>query len=173
MNKKAQIAGQVFIFILAAALAALIIGYGYKAINTFTSRTEQIALINFRTDLQTEIRTIASDFGSVKRLDLNLPSDFKAFCMVDLNKRDQANTTCICSQSFSCEGNPDDYDPLICDAWTTPGTIESAFLVPLTAIKISPVEIEDTYKCFSPKGNKISLRIEGRGSHTSVKEWQN
>ncbi|MBR9691282.1 hypothetical protein GOV06_00690 [Candidatus Woesearchaeota archaeon] len=168
-SKKAQIIGQVFIFILAAGLAVLIIGYGYNAISSFTSRTEDIAFINFKTDLQTEVRTMASDFGSVKRLDLNMPGRFQMLCLIDLNKRNIAATSCLCTQ---CQGiYKNDYQPEICDAWTTSGNLENAFLVPITPFKLSSMEIENGYICIFPRGNKISLKIEGRGDRTKVSEW--
>ena len=171
MNIKAQIVGQVFIFILAAGLAVLIIAYGYSAITGFTERTKEIAFINFKTDLQTEIRTIASDFGSVKRLDLTMPGNFRKLCLIDLYKN--PNNYCLCSSSPNCIGNSLDNNPLICDSWRNPSfpRPDNAFLVPITPIKLSTIEIEEGYICLEPIGNKISLKLEGFGNRTKVSKW--
>jgi hypothetical protein len=169
MNKKAQIAGQVFIFILAAALAILILAYGYKAISSFTARTQDIAFINFKTDLQNEARKMASEYGSVKKLDLTMPGNFEMLCLVDLNKRSQAGSSCLCRQ---CSGIYErDFQPEVCDAWTTPGNEENAFLIPITPIKLQSIEIDGGYLCIAPLGNKISLRLEGLGDRTKISKW--
>jgi len=170
--RKAQIAGQVFIFILAAVLAVLIIGYGYKAIQSFVGRTEQIAFINFKTDIQTETRTILKDFGSVKRLDLQLPGKYDMLCLVDLNYA-LKSSTCLCNKGACPGGRENEFQPEVCDAWITPGNIDNAFLVPITPIRLSEVEIEDGYTCIPPSAGKISLRLEGRGDRTLISEWIN
>jgi len=164
-SKKAQIIGEVFLFIMAAALAVLIIIYGYKALSGFTSRTEEISLVNFKTDLQSEIRTIASDYGSVKKLDLTMPGRFDVFCLIDIEQRNLASTTGLCTL-----GHPD-YNPEVCDAWETEGNEENAFLIPITPIKVSKMDIDGGYLCIKPTGNKISLRLEGLGDRTKVSEW--
>ena len=170
-SKKAQIIGQVFIFIIAAALAALIIAYGYKAITSFTSRTGEIALVNFKTDLQAEIKTIASDFGSVKRLDLTMPGDYEMLCLLDISKKGQAQGSCLCRRCAGIQAK--DYQPEVCDEWENPAFPEpnNAFLIPITPLKLSTMEINNGYVCIKPKGNRISLRLEGVGGKTKVSEW--
>ena len=173
-NSKAQIAGQVFVFIMAAALAVLIIIYGYKAITSFTSRANEISIVNFKTQLQSEIRTISSDFGSVKRLDLTLPGNFDGLCFIDLSvSSTYAKNTCLCKQDTQCPGQRD-YNPVVCDAWTTAGYTENVFLVSSSStdsMKVTSLDLGlDGYKCFH--GSKIILRLEGEGDKTKISEWQ-
>ena len=59
MKKNAQIMGQVFIFILAGALFILILTYGYKAIAGFSERSEQVALVEFQTNLESSVKSIS------------------------------------------------------------------------------------------------------------------
>ena len=167
-SKKSQIAGQVFIFILAAAMAILIIVYGYKAISSFTSRTEEIALINFKTGLQSEIRTIASDYGSVKKLELMLPQDFKEICFIDL---DSAKTSAQKQSTSLCSGPK--ARPEVCDAWKNPTSErENVFLIPSYPIKVARIQLLDSdFLCMTPIGNKLSLRLEGKGDRTYISEW--
>ena len=176
ISKKAQIAGQVFIFILAAALAVLIISYGYNAIKTFTSRTEDIAFINLKTDLQNSIRTIASDYGSVKRLDLILPGKYDMLCFLD---QDHSSTMSVRENTPLCTSNNnqlEDYSPFACDGWTTEDYEDNVYLIEGSSGRsfvVSNMIFQGNvgYDCISPRGNKISLRLEGLGDKTKVSEW--
>ena len=80
--RKGQIIGQVFIYILAVILTAIILGYGYRAIVSFKEKSEQVSYINFRTELQNAVEAITPDFGSVKIIDLSVPGNFKKVCLV-------------------------------------------------------------------------------------------
>lgn len=171
MNKKAQIAGQVFIFILAAVLAAMLIFYGYRAINSFTKRTEDIVMTQFQTDIEIQIKTISSDYGSVRKLELSLPSKYRKLCLVNLDYNDVSNS-CICDQNF-CLPDNDDYNPIICDAWID--KTQNVFLVPSSELnlKVTQMEIEGGYLCAPVLSGKVTLRIEGGGDHTKVSLWTN
>ncbi|MBW2996269.1 hypothetical protein KY332_03140 [Candidatus Woesearchaeota archaeon] len=164
-TKKAQIAGQVFIFILAAVLAILIITYGYRAIKSFTDRTSQIALVSFKNTLESELRTTASDPRSVNKLDLVIPGNFEKFCIIDLAKP---------PSNEICSPGPN-YNPFICDAWQNPSypDPENAFFIPMTPMKLPTIEIDPPgYLCPIPSKNKISLRLEGKGDRAKVSEWK-
>jgi len=163
-SKKAQIIGQVFIFLLAAVIAILIIIYGYRAITGFTEKTQDITLLNFKTNLEREIRKMASEYGSVKRLDLNLPSNYDKFCIVDLDYQNKGNTP-LCTSSSK------EFQPEICDTWTAPGNEYNAFLIPINPIEVPDVQINNGYICPTVRGNEISLRLEGLGDQTKVSEW--
>lgn len=166
MRKKSQVIGQVFIFILAAVLAVLIIAYGYKAIQVFILRTDEIALVNFKTDLQSEIRTISSLYGDKKTIELAIPGKYQMLCLLDIDYNDKGST-CLCSKNF-CVGNEEEYQPEVCDAWETPGNQDNAFLVPISPIKLSKLKLENGYLCITPRGATLSLVIEGKGDSTAV-----
>ena len=168
--KKAQVVGQVFIFILAAGLAVLIIGYGFKAITTFTARTDDIALANFKADLQSNVKTISSDFGSVKKVELVMPGGYTKLCLVDLTSGPSGK--CICT--LGCQ----DYNPFVCDSWETARDSDkfkdNAFLVSresAESIQVSPIEADNGYVCITPIGSRLTLRLEGLGRATKVSEW--
>jgi len=168
MMKKAQVAGQVFIFILAAVIAILTLLYGYNAIfgkSGIVTRAEEIAEINFRTEVETQIRTIASDFGRVKKLELSLPGKAEQLCIIDLNQRDKAVTSPICSPNNLA------YQPEVCDAWKTEGYQNNIFLLPLSPFRAVPLHLDDGFLCVQPVGIKITLRLHGLGDATNVSEW--
>ena len=94
-KKKAQVIGQVFIFIVALVLAAMILLYGYNAIfgkSGFIQRADQIALTRFQTEIESQIKETASDYGRIKKLELSVPSKHKTVCIVDIEYPDKAAT---------------------------------------------------------------------------------
>ena len=79
---KKGIAGQVFIYIIALFLVAFIMIYGYKAIKTLTTKTDQITFLKFKTDLESAVGSISSDYGSVERKTFFIGDKYKKACFV-------------------------------------------------------------------------------------------
>ncbi len=155
---KAQIMGQVFIFILAAAIFMMILVYGYKAIAGFTQKSEEVALIDMKTSLQSAVEEISLDYGSVKKLELTIPSKYYEICFVDLSV--DAPPTAFQEEH-----------PLMFDAWLSGA--QNVFLVPMaeTPITVGKIVIDQEYFCLPVKSGKISLRLEGLGDSTKISEW--
>jgi hypothetical protein len=165
---KAQ-AEQIFVVIISLIIAALIFIYGFKAIQDFTQRTEDISLTSFQTKLQSSVRTIASDYGSVKILDIGVPSKFNKVCFLDYGYGPK-KAAGLCN-SF----NEEDYNSLICDAWMTPGYgkenyAQNVFFVPMadSPVKVGALTIDTGYICVPVKGGKVKVRLEGLGDSTKV-----
>ena len=163
-SKKAQ-AQQIFIFIIAIVIASMIFLYGYKAIRDFTKRTEEISLVRFQTELQSAVRTISPDYGSIKKLELSVPSNYEKVCFVNSEYNDNADI---------CTPTTEDYNPIICDAWQA-GT-QNVFLVPMAnvPIKVSTLEItnEQGYLCQPVIHGKIVIRLEGKGNRALLDVWE-
>lgn len=168
--------GQVFIYIIALVLASLILLYGYKAIfgqEGFIQRAEQIALARFQTEIESQVKETASDYGRVKKLELNVPTRHTKVCIVD--SANYNSNSCLCRQS-PCEGNPannpEDYNPIICNAWQ--GTEQNIFLVPMADIEMITVatEVEHGYVCVPVTGGKVILKAEGLGNRARISPWQ-
>ena len=164
--KNGQFIGQIFIYVLAIIITAIILGYGYKAIVTFKDKTEQVSYIQFKTDLQNSIESITSDFGSVKISDLSLPTSFKKVCFVKTYPTDIPEQI-----------NEADY-PIISDS-TSSDVEKNVFLVENIAKdsfyvgKIDVNEdseylVNDNLLCIDVISGKIKLRLEGRGDHTKI-----
>src|SRR3989344_7562523 len=93
--KKSQLYGQVFTYVLTIVLVSFILVYGYNTIQNFRQRAEQVACLKFQNDLKNSVETIISDFGSVKRKDLQLCSGYNQVCFVETFEqfnRDSVNT---------------------------------------------------------------------------------
>jgi len=163
MNNRAQVIGQVFIFILAGLIFVLILGYGYKAIMHLLERGEEVQLLDFRNELESVINTIKRDYGSVQRVDLRVPAKTETVCMVSSDQEDITDV--------QLEQLRQDY-PLIAGAWMT-GT-ENVFLIPRqpTPIRVNDLKVEGGYACLAAINGRVSLRAEGMGNKAAVSEWQ-
>jgi len=162
MNKKAQVFGQVFVLIIAAIVFLLIIFYGYRAITGFTERSEQVALVEFETELESSVKQIAIDYGSVKKLELSLPGKYKQVCFVDLDKVPELPPNNALSENY----------PLVWDSVTS-GSPQNVFLIPPSdmPITVEKMTITARFFCLTVVDGKIALRLRGLGASTEISEW--
>ncbi len=153
--KKAQIHGQVFIYVLTLIITAAILLYGYNAIKGISKRAEQVELINFKDDLKGDFEKMSSDYGSVKTKTYNVPSKVKEVC-------------------FYQEGDvlPPNINPLVRDSILD--TDNNIFLVIGNAIepmKLSRIEVNNgPIVCISISSNRLKLRLEGLGDGVLVEQ---
>ena len=180
---KAQIAGQVFVYILSMIVVALVLLYGYNAIQDFRKKAEEVNLVNFKNELE-KVVIKSTRYGDVKPVELSLSGKFEKVCFVDsfssLSEAKKGNT-CLCTAGCSSS------NALICDAWKTTNT-SNVYLVPLAdiPIDIGPItvdgnddEAEDTtgncgdincfYICTENTHGKIELTLVGKGNHVFIK----
>ncbi|MEK6984484.1 MAG: hypothetical protein AABX33_07965 [Nanoarchaeota archaeon] len=159
--KKSQLYSQIFIYILALVLISGILIFGYSTIQIFTTRGEQVACLKFKNDLSNSIESITSDFGSVKRKDLQLCSGHNKVCFVEsfeqiINKDNPQGTN----------------DPIIKDSIKSEAE-KNVFLVGGDSYSIGKISVEGDVLCINAKNNQISLRLEGMGNHVLISEWGN
>jgi hypothetical protein len=171
--RKAQVAGQVFIYILAIVVVGLIIAYGYSAIKGFTQKGEQVEYITLKTGLENAFKGIISDYGSVKRLDdLNIPGKYSMVCFVDKDRASAANEFAICTKQTTLEKY---YNPIACSGWKTGRS--NVFLMPdgSDSFDVGKILFEDNegrpFLCIDVVNNKIKLQLESRGNAVVVSEY--
>ncbi len=163
MSRRAQVIGQVFIFILAALVFVLILAYGYRAITGFLEQGEEVQLLDFRNELDSTIKMIRRDYGSVQRVDLRVPSRTEQVCFVSTNAGDISGEQQQVLQQ--------DY-PLLYNAWATGS--ENVFLIPRqpTPLLVPDLLVESGYVCIPAISGRVSLRVEGTGSKARVGPWR-
>ncbi len=159
--KKAQIQGQVFIYILTLIIAGAVLLYGYNAIVSIKERAEQVELVNFKTKLKSDFETISSDYGSVKTKTYSIPSKVKEICFyqyVDIEV------------GYSGE-NININNHLIIDS-ITGGTGNNVFLVigdTIDPMELATIKLSDgQILCIPISGNRFKLRLEGFGDKVLV-----
>jgi hypothetical protein len=173
MNKKAMAVGQVFIFIIAGITFALVLIFGYKAVDGFLSQGEEVEFIQFRNDLQSSVKKIYTEYGSVRTEDFHPPGKYKRVCFVDL-KYDKINEEMadLCRQ-----------DPNACDVWSgiQEGLYQDLNEVPnvfLTPTADNPITVHTIrlieqgqrtgFLCKDITRGSFNLRLEGKGSYTQL-----
>jgi hypothetical protein len=161
-NKKAQIAGEVLIYILAIVVFSLTLLYGYKAVKYFSAKSNDISYMELENQIKNAVEKANSDnFGTIKKTVLQIPGDFRQVCLVNTDIRGQVRTIST------------DYK-LIFDALGN--TDNNLFLYPpgSTGFNIGDIEIDDTqnWQCVNITGNRVTLKLESMGDHVKVSKWQ-
>ena len=161
--KKAQLYGQIFIYALTLVLISVILVYGYSAIRNFRQKTDDIVAIKFQNDLRNAIESLTNDYGSVSRKELQLSGGTTRICFVE--SFETFNRT-----------NPISNLPLdniiknsISDTSKNTFLIEKSFKSSFFAGKIS---VDKDVLCVRTDNNKVTLRLEGKGDHVALSEWE-
>ncbi len=183
LGKKALGIEQVFVFMIAALTFALIMIFGYQAISGFLESGEEVEFIQFKNGLELAVKTIYTEYGSVRVKDFDLPAKFNQICFVDLD--------------YFLEEHPDELQELCAKDLAACELVKEArlgvsegrcatgyecvdqnvFLKPQAAVPIKVYlisiydETEGKSKGFiCPPLNKgsFSLVLEGKGYHTEL-----
>lgn len=157
---KAQVIGQVFVFILAALVFILIISYGYRSIDYFLERQDEALILDVKNDLENAVENARHDFQSVRKLQLRLPSKYDGVCF--LNYDSCANPV------LEIEGRRFLVDRAR-DACLT--RTANVFIVPAVRDFDIPSLYVDDALCV-PNTGGVTLRIEGMGDKVKVSAWQ-
>lgn len=152
--KKAQVLGQVIIFLLAALTFIFILTYGYKAINTFLEQGRTVALIDLKTELETAVESVSRDYGSTRTYTFAIPTEFHTLCIVDPKPTPELQAQ----------------HPLLYNAVL--GGAENVFLMPLTSqqtpIHLEQITIPNGYICLENIKGSATLRFEGLGNKARI-----
>lgn len=177
MPKKSQVQ-QIFIYVVAIILFALILAYGYKAINDFRKRTDDISLLQLEKDISSTVKRVAPDYGTIVKKELSIPLGYKKICFVDL-----VTPSLVYTNEKICEdvtGNTD-YNPIVCDSWKD-GAGYNMFGISdkdTLTYDVGKIKIEydnngnlQHYFCSDVVNGRITLRLEGKGNHVLLSKWQ-
>lgn len=166
---KAQV-GQVFIFILAIVIAAMVLLLGYNFVRNWMERQDQILLTDFINDITNTVAT--TDFGSLDLEEYRVPSDYNELCFVDYR--------------ITVQQLPPDFQadyPLIYGEIEARGGIvareqqNNMFLInekdnTIYSESIGKVVETNNYFCTDIAGGKVNLRFEGIREGTEITTWQ-
>lgn len=166
-SKKSQIAGQIFIYIIAIILFSFILIYGYNAIKGFKERSEQITYIKFKTDLTSTVKRVAPDFGTVKREEFFIGGDYRKVCFVQSHDVNDAIRNQIVAALE--DGNY----PLIADI-VRDKVNKNVFLFTTTlqeSFDIGEINVTGRYNCTQILNGKAKIQFEGKGDHAYISTW--
>ena len=159
--RNAQLYGQIFTYVLTIILVLFILVYGYNTIVNFKNRAEQISCLKFKSDLSSAVEGILSDFGSVKRKDLELCNGYAQACFVETFERFDRQNPQGTNNRFIIDSVKSD-------------TGKNAFLINSGApdsFYAGNISVNPDVLCINAVDNKISLRLEGKGNHVLLSQW--
>jgi len=137
MNKRGQIIGQVFIYIMAAIVIGAIILLGYWAVKNITEKSCQVEQVTFKSKIES-LASKHSSYGSVSKETIIAPCNYETICFVDAGRI--GNTT----------GLPNCYNKII-NASVVDSDLKNIFLVTAkTTVPIGYSEyisVDDPYNC--------------------------
>lgn len=173
-RKRAQILGQVFIYILAIVAFAAILSFGYIAVQKLLQKQCDVKSIQFKTDLESTFSEVFGSYGKIRNnLDFILPCETTKVCFVNFDSEDKScEPKKVTSQAcnYFTSGSYSTYDE----------TDQNVFLDPPSELKLKVSKIKfldkpgketeaGTY-CLSAKSGKIRLKLEGKGAYVLVSE---
>lgn len=167
-DKKGLGIGQVFVFIVAAITFAMIMIFGYKAISGFLSSGEDVAFVQFKTGLESSVKKLYTEFGSVRVEKFTAPSKYKQICFVDL---DADYDPGLCK-----------FDQVACTVWEESAGYDSVdenvFLKPSAPVKIKVYKISidpavgRNFLCANIENGFFTVVLEGKGDRTELSPGQ-
>ena len=160
MKKKAQIPGQIFIYILAMVIFSMTLIYGYKAIKHFQSRTEEVESLQLESDIKNEIEKMGYDYGSVKKKILTLPLGYKGACFISSYPFPTSNI----STGHNLIDNHINNKFKDKNMFLWPGGEPSFY--------IGDIKVDNDAVCINASGSKIMLRLESMGDYVEVSKWE-
>jgi hypothetical protein len=162
-NNKGQIAGQVFIYIMAVIVIGAIALIGYNAINKIISKSCDAERANFKLDIEKDIETQTSD-GSVWVEKIDVPCGYDTICF--------AGTSMIGNPAFDCPNR------IIRDSvrngiqqnifvMSGQDTIQLGYseLISLDSDHTDPLP---SCICIKQRNSKFYITFSGRGSSTEI-----
>ena len=160
---KAQLIGQVFIYIITITIVSFLLFYGYSSIVTFKKKADQVSFIQFKNDLQNTIEVLSIDFGSVKVKDFIVPENINTVCFVKSYPGPPSGISALNYPIME-----DSVNSLVNkNIFLIKKNVEQSFFT-------GKIRIEDEFsnfvdfKCVEVADNKINLRMECFGSHTVI-----
>ena len=165
LSKKAQLFGQIFIYIIAIVLFSLILIYGYSAIRELKEKSEKITYIKFKTELKSVVRSISPDYGTLKRKIFFIGGDYKEVCFVQTYNKDKDYI--VISNTIK--------NPIINDSFRSNVT-ENVFLtsgdgVIVDSFYVGPIDVTGHYLCARARNGKIKVQFEGMGDHATISTY--
>ncbi len=168
MDSKAQIIGQVFVFILAGLIFVLILTYGYTAITKLIDTKKTVDIIEFKTSIEQKTEAIRTSTGSVHKAIFSLPLEYTELCAVD------PHMTQTHSNAFKIK------HPLFYNAWHSDPAL-TIFTKPLleTPLNIKDIAVngplfdEPGFLCLPITNGRIILKLTGQGLTTKISAWEN
>ena len=160
---KGQIAGQIFIYIMAVVVVGIIVLVGYWAIKNVLSKSCQVQQIAFQDKLIAMIES-HNDYESVEKIIIGAPCDYDTICFVDTSKVG-VGASINCKNSIIKSSILDNEKKNIFMVSTKSTT-------PLGYSAFVAVEAPENCTCINDRNKNFRLTLQGRGAKTIISETE-
>lgn len=157
-QKKGQIVGQIFIYIMVVIVVGVIMLFGYNGIQNILEKKCQVEQLQFKTDIENMIGKY-NGYGSVEIKTITTPCDYDEVCFVSVD----ANKA-----GFGCDANG-----IIKSAYDE-HVKQNIFVVskgrtfPIGYSNLLTTNKTQECTCVKQKNGNFYLKFIGQGSHTNV-----
>lgn len=168
-KKKAQAENQVFIYLLTIIIIGLMFYFGIRWIMTLNHKTNEIAVVQLKVDLEKAFDEIRPSYLSSRYEEFNVPDGIKKICFVDQDNRERGR---VKSKAPLCDKTKADYDYMICNAWDG-SKDENVFFEPTinSPVYLGKISIGvNGYLCKEVQNGKIGMKLTGLGDMVSISD---
>jgi hypothetical protein len=164
--KKAQVIGQVFIYIITALIIGFVLFFGVRAIMQLVKTADDVRIATFQKDFVNRLKA-DFDYEKVDAKPVNVPGDFSELCFIELDERP---TVINCGLPITAPLNP-----VITNSWKDCAR-QNIFLIGSSGIKIMYVQglkvkngPTNKYLCVKPVNGIVqNLVFRGYGAGVTV-----
>ena len=168
MRKKGQMmVGQIFIYIASILIIGFLLVFGYQTLAGFKKQGEQVSYVKFRTDMQSFVKAVKNDFGTVRIRDILAPDRAKEVCFVDSRLTDDSITWTGSIKPVV----PSGIDPIIADSIDF--DIQNNVFFPGTNIQPfngGVIQVNEGVLCLAVSATTLKIELEGKGNRALVKK---
>ena len=173
-KRKAQIIGQVFIFIMALLVAGLVILFGVSFIKDYLAKQDQVLLADFVRQVENDVKK--TGYGSIEIDTFRFPKNYDEICFVDFevtSVTDPGLNPRVSSEVATRGGvvSPEfNKDLFLINTQGTPDNTadDSIFSAAVGKVKVSDPKY---YHCISSSQGTLKLRFEGVKGGVQVSEY--
>jgi hypothetical protein len=174
-RKKAQIQSQLFIYLLAIIVIGFLLVFGTRAIMSLFSTVDEIDLLKFKTDIESNAKRIAPNYGKWEKFSFDVPREIEKVCFVE---HEGVDITAKQGAGL-CDDMHSDYHFLMCNSWKD-ALSANVFTVPFQSLQggsiyLGEVQINgpDDYLCVPVVDGKLDLKLVGRGNSLLIESLAN
>ncbi|MBI2133206.1 hypothetical protein HYU11_00840 [Candidatus Woesearchaeota archaeon] len=152
---KAQVSGQIFIYIFAMLVVSLVLIFGWKAVTQLTNMGKCGEVSQFKSKISNAVKD-AQGYGTEKKnKPFYLPPEYTSVCFADLEKDPQLITNRIIRDSAKTKTT---------NTFLTPkqGKCDNEWFL------IEDLAVKTGYECIETRKGKIAIDLFGCGDKTYI-----
>jgi len=160
--RKGQIHSQLLVYIATGVVVLLVFIFGFMAFGSFQKRQREATVIDLEEKLKSMVDLSSGEYGTIKKVELKVPTDVDKVCFLDLSKREELK------KSFISQAYPD-----IREMLSDNTVAENVFLLSgnsiTDALDVGNICLPTPYYvCIETPDNYLRFLVEGMGGCVNI-----